>query len=493
MQIRLSLDGEICDIYGMSHKADKPLVLPEVLERLPSEAVEIILMLLKRIDELESRLGMTPQNSSLPPSSQHPHTKPKPPPKSKSKKKRGGQIGHEKHERALVPPDRIDETIVLKPKSCRRCGKRLQGNDSEPLRHQVWELPKIEPTITEYQRHRLSCPCCKISTCAAMPTGVPEHQTGPQLTAFTALLMGCFRQSKRRVAMFCETILNVPCSTGLVVKLQNRATMSLRPAYEELVELLRDQKVLGIDESPTKEANRKSWLWTFVAKRFTVFAVRPTRKGEILDDLLTESFEGIVGCDRAKMYWRLPKLQWCWAHLKRDFQALSESSLRTSKEIGKKLLKLTRLVFRQWIRCRDGTISRIGLKKSLGKVRKQVEALLLRGLRCRHDRTSEVCRELYWYRERLWTFLDYEDAEPTNSASERALRHPAIWRKLSFGTQSESGSRFVETMLSVIETCRQQKRNVFAFVTESVQSHFERQPAPSLLPGVRTVTIRNRV
>ena len=69
-----------------------------------------------------------------------------------------------------------------------------------------------------------------------------------------------------------------------------------------------------------------------------------------------------------------------------------------------------------------------------------------------------------------------------NNAAERSLRHAVISRKLSFGTQSARGSRFVETLLSVIETCRQQRRNVFDHVTRSVQAHFHREPAPSLLP-----------
>ncbi len=80
--------------------------------------------------------------------------------------------------------------------------------------------------------------------------------------------------------------------------------------------------------------------------------------------------------------------------------------------------------------------------------------------------------------------LSGHDVEPTNNASERALRHAVIWRKLSFGTQSEKGSRFVETMLTVIETCRQQKRNVFEYLTDSLTKTFANQPPPSLLPGV---------
>ena len=469
----------MCDIFRMSHE---PLVSEELIRQQSPEAQAIIRVLLAKIEELERRLNKTPKNSSLPPSSQHPHVKPAPKPKP-SGKKPGGQPGHEKFERALVPPERVDETIVLKPHNCRRCGNRLRGKDLDPLRHQVYELPEIQPIITEYQRHRLLCPCCGTSTCAELPSGVSEGQSGPRLVAFVALLMASFRQSKRRVSLFCETVLNTPCSPGLAVKLQNQATAVLRPAYDELVQALPEQKLQNIDESPTKQAKQKAWLWTFVASAFTVFTIRATRAGDVLEELLTDEFDGVVTCDRAKMYWRLPALQWCWAHLNRDFQALADSQTRIAKDLGKKLLRETALVFRQWSRCRDGTISRAGLKSSLGKTRRAVERLLLRGLMCRHARTSEVCRELYWYRERLWTFVDHDGVEPTNNAAERSLRHAVIWRKLSFGTQSAAGSRFVETLLTVIETCRQQDRDVLAFVTTAVERHSAHQKAPSLLPG----------
>ena len=469
----------MCDMIAMSHDL---ILTDEMISRQPAEAQAMIRLLLAKIAELESRLNKTPRNSSLPPSTQHPHAKPAPPPKP-SGKKPGGQPGHDKAERALVPAERVDETVVLKPHRCRRCGVRLQGVDFEPLRHQVWELPEIQPHITEYQQHRLLCPCCGTTTCAKLPEGVPTGQSGPRLVAFVALLMAYFRQSKRRVSLFCETVLHTPCSTGLTIKLQNQTTTALRPAYNELTGMLPDQDTLHIDESPTKEANQKAWLWTFVATTFTVFAQRLTRAGDVLDELLTEAFAGITTCDRAKMYWRLPTLQWCWAHLQRDFQALADSPTPAVKDLGRRLLVETKIVFRQWSRCRDGTISRAGLKSSLGSTRRQIESLLLRGLKGRHAHTSEICRELYWHRQRLWTFLDHDDVEPTNNAAERSLRHAVIWRKLSFGTQSAAGSRFVETLLTVIETCRQQNRDVFAFVTHAVHLHFRHQPPPSLRFG----------
>lgn len=432
--------------------------------------------------ELREQLSgpQTPQNSSLPPSTQHPHARPngrKPP----SSRKRGGQPGHPRHERPLIPSDQCKEVVALAPERCRHCETALTGVDPEPLRHQVWELPPIQPEVTEYQRHRLQCPTCGKTTCAELPPGVPTGQAGPRLIAMSALLMAYFRQSKRRTALFLTALLNQPCCAAWVVKLQNLATPALRPGYEELVAALPQEPILGGDETPGKEADRKTWLWTFVAATFTVFTIRPSWAASTIRELLGSTFAGVVSCDRAKMYWMLPNLQWCWAHLKRDFQAVADRPNGQARELGEALLAETDRLFDLWYRCRDGTLSRAELKQRMQPVREELEGLLLRGAQLDISGVAGMCRELTRHRNWLWTFLDVEGLGPTNNASERALRHAVIWRKLSFGTQSEKGSRFVETMLTAIETCRQQNRSVLDYVTSSVQAHFNGRTAPSLL------------
>lgn len=463
--------------------SQEPLVTEEMISRQPPEARAIIRALLARLNELEARIKKSPRNSSLPPSTEHPHAKP-PASRGKSGKKAGGQPGHEKHERTLVPVNQCQSVITVKPKSCRRCGGRLTGADPEPLRHQVWEIPEIKPMVTEYQLHRLTCPCCQNSTCGELPVGVPQSQAGPRLVALTALLMGCFKQSKRRVALFLEQVLNQPCSAGWVVKLQNQATAALTPSYAELAAQLPTEPVLGIDESPTKEARTKSWLWTFVASTYTVFALRTTRAATVLQELLTDAFDGVVNCDRAKMYWQVGRPQWCWAHLKRDFQALIDHPDHQVKRLGQDLMRPTRELFRHWTRCRDGTITRTGMLRLMRPIREEIDSLLLRGVFSGNKKLAGMCEPLYKHRDWLWTFLDVEGVEPTNNASERALRPAVIWRKLSFGTQSAKGSRFVETILTVVETCHKQSRNSFEYLTAAIQAHFAGELPPSLLSGV---------
>ena len=264
----------------MSSAQPNPIIIPPEVEAEMTPAVRAFVdMLLDRIAKLEARLGLNPQNSSLPPSTQHPHAKP-PPKKNKGKrKKRGGQPGHPRHQRDLIPSEECNAVIPLKPTTCRRCAAKLTGTDPEPLRHQVWELPEIKPLVTEYQQHRLECPCCGESTCAVLPESVPTGQSGPRLIAFAGLLMAYFRQSKRRTALFLHDLLGQPCCPSLTVKMEKQVAQALAAPYQELQQALAEQPQVHMDESPTKEANQKAWLWTAVAPLFAVFAIYSSRAG----------------------------------------------------------------------------------------------------------------------------------------------------------------------------------------------------------------------
>jgi hypothetical protein len=142
-------------------------------------------------------------------------------------------------------------------------------------------------------------------------------------------------------------------------------------------------------------------------------------------------------------------------------------------------MRQTRELFRLWSRCRDGTLTRRGFERLMQPIRQEIDGLLLRGVFSGNKKLQGMCGPLYERREWLWTFVDIAGVVPTNNASERALRPAVIWRKLSFGTQSASGSRFVETILTVVETSHWQRRNSFVYITSAVQAHFAGQQAPS--------------
>jgi transposase len=98
-------------------------------------------------------------------------------------------------------------------------------------------------------------------------------------------------------------------------------------------------------------------------------------------------------------------------------------------------------------------------------------------------KTAGTCRELLAIEPALWTFVRIEGVEPTNNAAEWALRHAVLWRKTSHGTESAAGSRFVENILTIVATCRQQQRSVLEFLTNCCENYLTGTRAPSLLPG----------
>ncbi len=175
--------------------------IPPELEAEMTPAVKAaFLALLDRIDQLTKQVDtltahvqkLTPRNSSIPPSTEHPHAKPKRKPSPGKKRKQGGQQGHKRHSRELIPSEDCTNVIPRLPEGCRRCGGDLQPDHSPPRRHQVWDLPEIKPIVDEYQLFRGHCACCGITTMADLPPGVPTGQCGPRLAAFTGLLMGTF-------------------------------------------------------------------------------------------------------------------------------------------------------------------------------------------------------------------------------------------------------------------------------------------------------------
>lgn len=443
---------------------------------------ERIAQLEARVNDLENRLKLNSTNSSKPPSSDPIGMKRKPP-APRSKRKRGGQPGHRKAHRALVPPEKIRETIHCKPTACRRCGHDLSGDDPEPLVHQVAELPKIEPIVDEYRLHRLTCPDCGETTCGTLPRGVPPGCFGPYLQAVLAMLAGAYRLSKRQIQQLVSDLFALSISTGMVAKLERQSASALEAPYNELATSVHGSEVINIDETSWRENRLKAWLWATVTNLCTVFTIAKSRSGEIAAALLGSKEDQVVGSDRFSAYeWITASCrQVCWAHLRRDFQAMIDRG-GNGEPIGKRLLSLSNRLFRHWHRVRDGTLPWSAFQKRMRSLRREIKQTLQEGSKCRCAKTAATCFELLKVEEGLWSFACVEGVAPTNNAVERALRHAVIWRRISGGTDSVHGSRFVERMLTVVATCRQQGRDILDYLTSCFEAHRCGQALPSLLP-----------
>lgn len=434
---------------------------------------------------MEEKLGTNSSNSSKPPSSDPPWAEPKQNGcrGGKSKRGRGGQPGHEGSTRELLPPEQVDEFVPCKPPGKCDCGGRVCCDDEDPQRLQNMELPEVKALVTEYQLFSGVCERCGRVHMGKLPAGAPSGVLGPRAMAVVAVLSGKYHLSKRQVEEILEDLLGVQVSLGTVSKTEERVSEALEQPVEEAKSYVREQAVVHADETGHKVAGKKAWVWTAVTSLVSVFLLSSTRGAQAAMELLGANFGGILVSDRWDAYnWiDAARRQLCWAHLIRDFIKIAERKGRSEK-IANAILQYVKEMFALWHRYRAGKLSRAGLQCKMKTVRANVELLLAQGAVCGHAKTQRTCRRILKLKAALWTFVDAPGVEPTNNIAERTIRPYVLWRKASFGTQSERGNLFVERMLTVSATCRQQNRNVLQYVTAAIRAHLRGDTIPSLLP-----------
>jgi transposase len=469
---------------------ETPAALPcDIWERTPPEAQAYIgaletrvTALVAMVQALQEQLRQTSRNSSRPPSSDPPL--PQRPHRPRGQRRRGGQPGHPGSTRTLIPVEEVDEVVVIKPAQCTHCQAPLSGDDPQPWRHQVIELPPIKPVVTEYQWHQLACPACGETMRAPWPAGVPSRTYGARVQATVALCTGAYRLSKRTTQQVMAEVFGVPMSVGTISPLEQATTAVVAAPVEEARTYVHEQAVAHLDETSWCQGGKRAWLWVAVTSLVTVFLVRMSRGGQVARELLGAQFSGILVTDRYSAYnwypvrWR----QLCWAHLLRDFEAMRGRGGR-SEEIGDALLAQAHQMFAWWHRVREGTLQRSTFRSYMSPLRREVERLLEAGSRCGVPKTAGTCRDILKRRQALWTFVQVEGVEPTNNTAERSIRPGVLWRKGSFGTQSAEGSRFVESMMTVVATLKQQQRSVLEYLTAACEAALRGEAAPSLLPA----------
>ena len=441
-----------------------------------------------RVRDLEARLGQNSSNSSRPPSSDPPQTKPakRAPPLPPSGRRRGGQLGHQAHQRTPLPSERVDGLVDHWPARCAGCGVALATHvaGTDFVAHQVTEFPPVRAHVTEHRLHRVRCPVCWQATRATMPPAVPAGAFGPRLQATVALLSGRYRLSRREVADLCGTLLDAPLCVGSVDGLCQATSDALAAPVAAAQASVTQAERAHADETSWRQAGQSRWLWCAVTPLATVFRLATSRSSAAAQALLGKGFTGILTSDRWSGYGWVPldQRQVCWAHLARDWQGVADRG-GAAAPLGQRGVALTRALFRAWHRFRDGTLTRSGLQVALVPVQDGFGRLLDDGMASADPKAAGLCRALDRLWPALWTFVDEDGVEPTNNAAERALRPAVLWRKGSFGTQSDAGARFVERLLTVVATCKQHGRNVLDYLTAACTAALRGQAALPLLPA----------
>jgi transposase len=292
----------------------------------------------------------------------------------------------------------------------------------------VLELPQIRPEVTEYQLHRLFCPRCGASTCARLPAGLPAGGQGPRLQSILALMTVAYRMSKRMAQTFCAEVFRIPICAGQVCASEAKTAAATHRVVAELRDHVRSQPA-NVDETGWWQGHQRGWLWTAVAQAATVFTIPLSRAASVARSLIDPSAQQVIMTERYKAYDWLPlrQRQICWAHLRRDFQAMVDRQNHGSA-VGETLLYLADELFHWWHRVRDGTLGRASFRKYVSELRPFFRMALKEGTACGCAKTAATCRELLLVEPALWTFVRVKGIEPTNNAAERALWHGVLWR-----------------------------------------------------------------
>ena len=441
--------------------------------------VEFILELAARVERHEERLArleaharQDSRTSSRPPSSDPPKTRAERRAEARAKarelmrregeqRKAGGQSGHRGAGRELEPEDRIDEIVDHYPDGCCGCGRQFDEEQCRPAgrfgRRQIAELPPISVIWTEHRTHQLRCRHCRARTSARLPEQISCSVFGPRLQAAIVTLTARHRISRRGICELARDLFGVTLSTGAVDAICQRASDALAGPHCQLQDWVLDQGAVHVDETGWRTRGEGRALWTATTPGAAFFQIAEHCNREQFNALVGTSYPGIVVSDRWNGYEHLDptRRQACWSHLQRDFRRHSEGHAE-QQTFGERGFQLSRQVFASWRAYQHEHHDRQRLQAEIAPIQTELRELL--------EAASPKQARNRWHRRfannllkvwpALWTFTTVEGIEPTNNPAERALRTPVIHRKLSLGTQSQTGERFAERALSAATTCR---------------------------------------
>jgi transposase len=456
------------------------------------EALEAELAALKEVvARLSQQLAAARKDSSTsskPPSSDIVKPPKPPPPKGQDRRKIGGQPGHPKHERAAFPPESINGgSFDHRLDTCPACGLGLHPTRTpSPRVVQQVDIREVPLTIQEHRSHPGWCPDCQKMYEAPLPPGIARGGlVGPSLTTLIAYLKGACHASFSTIRKFLRDVVKVTISRGELARIIGKVSRALERPYEELLEDLPTQARLNIDETGHKQNGQRQWTWCFRAGLYTLFKIDPTRSADVLIAVLGAEFDGVLGCDYFSSYRRYQRefgvvLQFCLAHLIRDVKYLTTLPDARDRAYGERLREALRQLFA--VIHRREELSTTAFRSQLEAARAEV---LRQGTRdvpeTRHGRN--LAKRFEAHGESYFRFVTEPGVEPTNNLAEQAIRFVVIDRLITQGTRSEAGNRWCERIWTVIATCVQQGRSVFAYLEAAVGAWFAGTEVPSLLTG----------
>lgn len=437
------------------------------LLKIIDEQRQTIARLEKRIAELEERLNLNSNNSSKPPSTDQK--------KDKQSPKGGARKGHKGYHRIRYPEDQISSKVTSPLAECSYCGcKNLKK--TAPCIFQQVELPEIKPLVTQIELEKATCCGCRGKLIAPFPKQYDHSSFGPRLISFIGACSSVYRMSKRTIQTLLKTLCNIEIAVGSIPAMERKLSVGLHPAYEALADKVNERNVAYVDETSFRQNAKTHYIWTATTRDEALIRILRRRNCESLEIIRPRSHPGITITDRYQVY-AYQRHQYCLAHIKRDFKKFAERA-SPDKEIGNRALFELKEIFKACrLSCRKTMQQHIYYRK------KRLQEILYDALANGSERFSRFADRLLKDFQKLFLFTRYREVECTNNAAERTLRHIVLWRKTSYGTQSDEGSRFMERAVSIWMTLKKQGREVLPYFEQAYRATFQPNvQAPVIIP-----------
>lgn len=441
---------------------------------------------------LQAKLQVNSQNSSLSPSSDSIQVKAEQRKEreinnqetdsDEPSRKQGAQPGHIGKGRLLFTPEEVDKVIPYCPDAtCQACkGKVMMGEIRQ--RKQIIDIIEKRLTVTEHQFYGGKCSNCKKCSRTPIPSTLPKGWFDASVLAFIAAMTGKYRLSKSAAKDILYDIFGLNVSIGTISNAEHKVSAAVVAPVEDVAAAVTKQDHLHLDETSYPFKGNLEWLWLASNKFLTYFKLQAKRNQDSAKALIGEHYQGMTITDRYGAYGFIPeeRRQYCWAHLKRDIQRQIDNGWLEAQKVSKSLEQTRRDIFEHYY---QGQTEQ-AMTQRHSPLRNSIAAFyhnLRQGCTITKTKMAGFCRRLIKERRSLWHFLIYDQIDPTNNHAERQLRHSVIWRKISYGTQSERGKRYVERVLTIVKTCQQQGKNVIQFIQDCVNAHWMGGDYPTLV------------
>lgn len=446
------------------------------------------------LTEKLARLSKTSINSSKPPSSDLVKQNPKK--ENETKGKIGGQPGHPKHERKPFTQDDVHNVLEYNLTECPVCHNSVDLDFSkEPRIIQQAEIINIPIQIEEHKSYAYWCEDCQKYHYAEFPPDVVKAGLfKARITALVAYMKNVCHCSFSNIRKHFRDILLIKISRGYLSKIIEKVSKSLEWSYNELLNILPLASKVNVDETSHKENGDLFWTWVFKTDLYVLFKIDKSRGSKVLIDVLGKEFNGVLGCDYFSAYRKYMKdfnitIQFCIAHLIREIKYITSLPDKETKAYGQKLLLSVKELFK--IIHEKSNLSEIEFIAQLTQAKNQIiKIATIEAPVYINDEGKVVRSEVKNMVKRFvdngkayFEFITSPGVEPTNNTAEQAIRFVVIDRHVTQGTRSIKGRKANERLWTVIATCSLQGKNAFEFILKSVQSYFNSQLFPSLIPN----------